>query len=88
MLAASWFGVDFPYGTFIVNLVGSFIIGLVQEIGTDALLIPDTVRIFLTTGIKGGLTTYSSFSYETVRLMKPTRGRRRGSTSSRRPRCA
>jgi CrcB protein len=70
MIAASWFGVDLPYGTFIVNLVGSFIIGLVQEVGTDALLIPDTVRIFLTTGIMGGLTTYSSFSYETVRLME------------------
>ena len=70
MLAATWFGVDFPYGTFIVNLVGSFMIGLVQEVGTDTLVISDTARIFLTTGIMGGLTTYSSFSYETVRLME------------------
>jgi CrcB protein len=70
MLATSWFGADFPYGTFIVNLVGSFLIGLIQEVGTDTLLLSDTTRIFLTTGIMGGLTTYSSFSYETVRLME------------------
>lgn len=69
-LAALWFGVEFPYGTLIVNLSGAFVIGLVQEVGKDALLIPDSVRIFLTTGMMGGLTTYSTFSYETVRLME------------------
>lgn len=69
-LAALWFGVEFPYGTLIVNLSGAFVIGLVQEVGRDALLIPDSVRIFLTTGMMGGLTTYSTFSYETVRLME------------------
>src|SRR5207237_76586 len=47
---------------------GSFLIGLIQEIGTASLLIPDTTRLFLTVGIMGGLTTYSSFSYETIRL--------------------
>lgn len=67
-LAARWLGADFPYGTLIVNLVGSFLIGLIQEIGTASLLIPDTTRLFLTVGIMGGLTTYSSFSYETIRL--------------------
>jgi CrcB protein len=69
-LAGVWFGVEFPYGTLIVNLSGAFVIGLVQEVGRDALLIPDSVRIFLTTGMMGGLTTYSTFSYETVRLME------------------
>ena len=67
-LAARWLGADFPYGTLIVNVVGSFLIGLIQQIGTESLLIPDTTRLFLTVGIMGGLTTYSSFSYETVRL--------------------
>ena len=57
-LAARWLGADFPYGTLIVNVVGSFLIGLIQ----------DTTRLFLTVGIMVGLTTYSSFSYETVRL--------------------
>jgi fluoride exporter len=68
--AAHWLGTEFPYGTLIANLTGGFIIGLVQELGTDALLLPDTTRIFLTTGMMGGLTTYSTFSYETVRLME------------------
>jgi CrcB protein len=54
----------------IVNLAGAFAIGLVQQVGSDALLIPDHLRIFLTTGMMGGLTTYSTFSYETVRLME------------------
>lgn len=68
--AARWFGAEFPYGTLIVNLSGAFIIGLVQQLGTDTLLIPDHVRLFVTTGMMGGLTTYSTFSYETVRLME------------------
>ncbi len=67
-LAARWLGADFPYGTLIVNVVGSFAIGLVQQVGTASLLIPETTRLFLTVGIMGGLTTYSSFSYETIRL--------------------
>ena len=70
VLAAHWLGDQFPYGTLIVNLVGSFAIGLVHQVASDTLLIPDHLRTFLTTGIMGGLTTYSSFSYETVRLME------------------
>jgi fluoride exporter len=71
LAAARWLGAEFPYGTLIVNLSGAFIIGLVQQLGADeALLIPDNQRLFLTTGMMGGLTTYSTFSYETVRLME------------------
>jgi len=70
LMAAQWFGTEFPYGTLIVNLSGAFIIGLVQQLGTEALMIPDSTRLFLTTGMMGGLTTYSTFSYETVRLME------------------
>jgi fluoride exporter len=69
-MAAQWVGTEFPYGTLIVNLSGSFIIGLVQQPGTEALRIPDNTRVFLTTGMMGGLTTYSTFNYETVRLME------------------
>jgi fluoride exporter len=65
-----WLGPGFPYGTLAVNLLGSFIIGLVQEVGTTSLLIPDTTRLFLTVGVMGGLTTYSTFSYETIRLVE------------------
>jgi CrcB protein len=69
-VAARWLGADFPYGTLIVNVVGSFLIGLIQQVGTASLLIPEPTRLFLTVGIMGGLTTYSSFSYETVRLVE------------------
>jgi fluoride exporter len=65
-----WLGPGFPYGTLAVNVLGSFLIGLIQEVGTTSLLIPDTTRLLLTVGIMGGLTTYSTFSYETVRLME------------------
>ena len=67
-VAARWLGADFPYGTFIVNIVGSFLIGVIQQVGTTSLLISDTTRLFLAVGVMGGMTTYSSFSYETVRL--------------------
>jgi fluoride exporter len=70
LVAAQWFGTEFPYGTLIVNLSGAFVIGVVQQLGAEALMIPDNTRLFLTTGMMGGLTTYSTFSYETVRLME------------------
>jgi CrcB protein len=70
VLATKWLGGEFPYGTLIVNISGAFLIGLVQHLGTEALVIPNHARVFLTTGMMGGLTTYSTFSYETVRLME------------------
>ena len=70
LVAVRWFGPEFPYGTLIVNLSGAFVIGLVQELGTESAMVSDNTRLFLTTGMMGGLTTYSAFSYETVRLME------------------
>jgi len=69
-LAARWLGADFPYGTLIVNVSGSFIIGFVQQVGTTTLLLPEPARLFVTIGMMGGLTTYSTFSYETARLIE------------------
>jgi CrcB protein len=66
--AARWLGPELPWGTLAVNLVGSFLIGLIQQVGTSTLVLSDTTRLFLTVGIMGGLTTYSSFSYETIKL--------------------
>lgn len=70
VLVARGLGSDFPYGTLLVNLAGSFFIGLVQELGAEALLLSDSTRLFIATGVLGGLTTYSTFSYETVRLLQ------------------
>jgi CrcB protein len=69
-VALAWLGPSFPWGTLAVNLVGSFAIGLVQQLATEGLLLGEDARLFLTTGVMGGLTTYSAFSYETVRLME------------------
>jgi CrcB protein len=66
--AVAWMGPAFPWGTLAVNLVGSFLIGLVQSLATESLVISEEARLFLATGVMGGLTTYSAFSYESVRL--------------------
>ena len=69
-VTASRVGGDaFPYGTLAVNLVGCFLIGFVNRIASDAIVSEDT-RLLLSTGVLGGMTTYSAFSYETVRLFQ------------------
>jgi fluoride exporter len=62
------FGTQLPYGTLIVNVVGGILIGLIMELSLTTDLISPNLRLFLTTGIMGGLTTFSTFSYETVAL--------------------
>lgn len=68
LAAARWLGVDFPYGTLIVNVVGSFLIGVIQELALSTSFVPETLRLVLAVGVMGGFTTYSAFSYETIRL--------------------
>jgi CrcB protein len=67
--AAQHFGSTFPYGTLIVNLVGCFGIAAVMHVAL-ALAWPPTIRSAITIGFIGGLTTYSSFNYETSRLLE------------------
>ncbi len=69
-VVARWAGPEFPYGTLLINVLGSFLIGVVQQVGLTSLLIPDTLRLVLAIGVMGGFTTYSSFSYETIRLLE------------------
>jgi CrcB protein len=69
VLGARWLGAEFPYGTLFVNLVGSFAIGLVQQVALTGAM-SETLRLTLVTGVIGGFTTYSAFSYETVHLMQ------------------
>src|SRR3712207_1152494 len=59
---------DFPYATLIVNVVGSFLIALILETSLRVASFPPNLRLALTTGFMGGLTTYSSFNYETTAL--------------------
>ena len=62
--AGRWIGSGFPWGTLLVNLVGSSLIEAIMELGIRFGAIPAETRIFLTTGVMGGFTTYSSFNYE------------------------
>ena len=66
----SLLGRAFPYGTFVVNIIGAYLIGLIMEIGMRSTLISDTARLGLTVGFLGGLTTFSTFSYETFALLE------------------
>lgn len=62
-------GTAFPYGTFIVNALGCFLIGLFAGT-TEKFIIEPQWRIFLTIGLFGGFTTFSSFGYETFALFR------------------
>ena len=63
-------GGTFPTATLAVNILGSFCIGLIMEFSLRSALISPTLRISLTIGFLGGLTTFSTFSYETFRLLE------------------
>ena len=67
--AAQRFGSSFPYGTLIVNLLGCFGITAVMHAALTLSWSP-TLRSAITIGFLGGLTTYSSFNYETSRLLE------------------
>ena len=68
--AAKLFGFGFPYGTFIVNVVGSFTMGLFAGYFAYRSGVPQHLRLFLTTGILGGFTTFSSFSLDAAVLIE------------------
>ena len=63
-------GGEFPLGTLTVNVVGSFIVGLVMALSLERGMVAANVRILLTVGFCGGFTTMSTFSYETVALLR------------------
>ena len=63
-------GPGLPLGTFTVNVLGSFLLGLLSEVALTTEAISPTMRLTLTTGVLGGFTTYSSFNYETVESLR------------------
>lgn len=68
--ALQTFGPSFPYGTLAVNAIGSFLLAIVMYLGVEATLLSPTLRVVLGTGIMGGFTTYSTFSYETMKCLQ------------------
>jgi fluoride exporter len=59
----------FPFATLIVNLVGSFLIACILELAAVRGDVPVNLKLALTTGFMGGFTTYSSFNFETTKLV-------------------
>jgi CrcB protein len=60
----------FPYGTLVVNVTGCLLIGFLMTAFEERFLVNPAVRVFLTIGILGGFTTFSSFSFETIALLR------------------
>jgi len=66
LLTARLWGTSFPYGTMVVNLAGCFVIGLLFALADRNRLLTPDMRLLLITGYLGALTTFSSFTLETV----------------------
>jgi len=73
-LAAGWimskYGGRFPMGTFVINVSGSFLIGVLMTLLTERTHPHPNWRLFLVTGVLGGYTTFSSFEYETFQAAR------------------
>jgi len=72
-LVSGWaqrWGVGFPVGTLLVNVIGSFALGFLLRYGLQSAVWSPEVRALLTIGFCGGFTTFSTFSYETVALVE------------------
>ena len=73
-LVSTWalklLGPAFPYGTLAVNLLGSFLVAALMYLGTETTAVSTSTRVVLASGVLGGFTTYSAFSYETMRYVQ------------------
>jgi CrcB protein len=63
-------GAAFPYGTLIINVTGSFLIGLILTFLTDRVIDEPAWRLILVTGFCGGYTTFSTYTFEAMTLMR------------------
>jgi CrcB protein len=76
--AGSWimvkYGGRFPLGTFIINVTGSFLIGVLMTLFTERFQPHPNWRLFLVVGVLGGYTTFSSFEYETYQSVRDGAG--------------
>jgi len=71
--AVRFIGDGWPYGTLAVNLLGCFLMAIVMNVAAASSDFSPTLRLTLTTGFMGGLTTYSAFNYETTKLFTDQR---------------
>ena len=66
---AQFTNISFPYGTLFVNIIGSFIIGILFALSSKTTIMSSEMRLLLTTGFCGGFTTFSTFALDCVHLI-------------------
>jgi len=69
-VAGRFLPIYFPFGTLIVNILGSFLLGILIYGFDDKELLTNNYKLFLGVGFCGGLTTFSTFSLETINLLR------------------
>ena len=68
--AVALLGPTLPFGTLVINVTGSFLLGALMHVGLTTRLLSPTLRVALATGVLGGFTTYSTFNYETLQYLR------------------
>ena len=63
-------GSMFPYGTLLINLTGCFLLGLIGQLTLNRMFISSDLRIAIAVGFFGGYTTFSSFGWETAKMLE------------------
>jgi fluoride exporter len=67
---ASRLGVGFPYGTYVINVTGSFVLGFFLAFAQDRAWVAPSARLMFAVGFVGAYTTFSTFEYESIRLLQ------------------
>lgn len=65
-----WYGRSFPYGTLVVNVIGSLAIGLLSILLVEKFNVSQELKLGLVVGVLGALTTFSTFSWDTLHLLE------------------
>ena len=63
-------GSAFPYGTLLINLTGCFFLGLIGQLTLNRIIVPAEWRVAIAVGFFGGYTTFSSFGWETAKMLE------------------
>lgn len=70
-ISNKFLGAEYPYGTFIINILGCMFLGFILALAANKTnMINSNLILFLTIGIAGGFTTFSTFSYESLTLIR------------------
>lgn len=68
-VAERW-GTTFPFGTLVINLTGSFLLGLFMTLATERFLVDSRLRLLVTVGFLGAYTTFSTYTFESIAMLQ------------------